>query len=388
MQWHLLTGEYSPMPGGVADYTRLVAQGLAENGDLVTVWTPPSAVRRVSSYDGHVRVEVLPDHFGPRSLAHLSKFLMHTRGPRRLLVQYVPHAFGWKGGNVPFSLWLRSLVHESIWVMFHEVAFPIDRHQRLALNGLGLVTRGMASLVASAAERIFVSIPAWERLVRPSAATATPIDWLPVPSVIPATTADDRDHIDAIRQTTAAGRPLVGHFGTYGQLIQPLLAGALPAIVAATGANVLLLGRGSETTLATILTQHPELKGRLHAAGALDPLPLARHIAACDCLFQPYPDGVSTRRTSAMAALANGRPLVTTTGSLTETLWEETDAAVLCAPGDVSAAAAACAALVGDAATLARRSAAARALYDTRFDLRHTLAQLRDSSPVALRAVS
>ena len=36
------------------------------------------------------------------------------------------------------------------------------------------------------------------------------------------------------------------------------------------------------------------------------------HLSACDLMIQPYPDGISARRTSAMAALAHERPVVTT----------------------------------------------------------------------------
>ena len=74
MRWHVLTGEYPPVPGGVADYTQLVARGLAAAGDAVNVWTPQapwslsSPVLSPSDDDG-VTVRRLPDHFGARSLA-------------------------------------------------------------------------------------------------------------------------------------------------------------------------------------------------------------------------------------------------------------------------------------------------------------------------------
>ena len=42
-RWAVLTGEYPPQPGGVADYTALVAGGLAAASDLVTVYAPPAA---------------------------------------------------------------------------------------------------------------------------------------------------------------------------------------------------------------------------------------------------------------------------------------------------------------------------------------------------------
>lgn len=387
MRWHLLTGEYPPVAGGVADYTRLVACGLAAAGDGVTVWTPGLTASRLD--DDGVTVQSLPDHFGPRSLACLTSTLRRETRPHRILLQYVPHAFGWKGANVPFCLWLRAQTLSPVWAMFHEVAYPIDRRQRLVLNALGAVTRGMAALVASAAERIFVSIPAWQPQVRPSAAPGVPVEWLPVPTVIPVAAVDPRQR-QMLRQRYAQGRPLLGHVGTYGELQRPLVAGALPAIVSGSGANVLLLGRGSETMAAECLARHPGLTGRLHAAGTLDAAVLSQHISACDGMFQPYPDGISSRRTSAMAALAHGRPIVTTGGALTENIWGTTPAVILCAVGDADAAARASAALLADAADRDHRGHAARALYDMRFDVRHTLARLRgDDGPAAmLRAVS
>lgn len=89
-----------------------------------------------------------------------------------------------------------------------------------------------------------------------------------------------------------------------------------------------------------------------------------------------------------MAALAHGRPIVTTGGALTENIWGTTPAVVLCAVGDADAAARACGALLADAADRDHRGHAARALYDVRFDVRHTLGRLRgDDVPAPLRAV-
>ena len=43
-RWAVLTGEYPPQPGGVSDYTRLVAEGLAAVGDEVAVYAPPQGL--------------------------------------------------------------------------------------------------------------------------------------------------------------------------------------------------------------------------------------------------------------------------------------------------------------------------------------------------------
>jgi hypothetical protein len=370
MHWHILTGEYPPRPGGVADYTQAVARGLAAAGDAVEVWAPGCAPAR----EPRLAVHDLPDHFGPRALSTLSRRLRRGPTPYRLLVQYVPQAFGWKGLNVPFCLWLRAQPRESTWLMFHEVAFPVSRQQPLMHNGLGLVTRGMAAIAASAASRAFVSIPAWEPMVRRAAAVSTPIGWMPVPSAIPVSA--DATAIAAVRQRFADGNALVGHFGTNGRLIGPLLAEAVNSMADAVDVHVLLIGRGSEAAAVHLRRQSPAARDRIHATGTLDARAVSHHVSACDVMMQPYPDGVSSRRTSVMVALSHGRPVVTTAGALTESLWHD-GAVVLCEAGDGEALAGVCVSLARRPSEATHLGAAGKALYDAKFDLRHTIARLR-----------
>jgi hypothetical protein len=68
--WHIVTGEYPPANGGVSDYTRLVARGLAARGDEVHVWAPGTASGLVR--DAGVEVHALPGMFGPRALRELA----------------------------------------------------------------------------------------------------------------------------------------------------------------------------------------------------------------------------------------------------------------------------------------------------------------------------
>ena len=126
-----------------------------------------------------------------------------------------------------------------------------------------------------------------------------------------------------------------------------------------------------------LLRAHPRLSGRVHATGTLSAESLSRHLAACDLLLQPYPDGVSARRTSAMAGLAHGLAVVTTKGTLTESLWEETGAVALAPAGDDEALLVEVQSLLASAETRARLGAAGRGLYRERFDLAHTIAALR-----------
>lgn len=374
MRWHVLSGEYPPAPGGVADYTQRIAAGLVDAGDAVDVWAPgvTSAVE-----PSGVVVHGLPDHFGPRALRVLRRALRQSTPPHRLLVQYVPHAFGWKGGNVPFCVWLRAQRHAPVWVMFHEVAFPLRRRNRLAENGLGMVTHGMAAIVASAAERAFVSIPAWIPMVH-RVAPSTPLEWMPVPSSVEVHRDDEA--VRRVRDRFGSSGSLIGHFGTFGRLVRPLVDEAIPLVAQAVDSHVLLIGRGSQEAAQEFCRQWPTLAHKVSGTGVLSARALSHHVAACDVMLQPYPDGISSRRTSAMVALAHGRPVVTTVGPLTEPLWRDAPGVIACAVGDAAGLTRGCVSQIAMPDPLALH-AAIRAFYTSRFDLTHTIATLRAEPP-------
>ncbi|MGH7923587.1 MAG: glycosyltransferase family 4 protein [Candidatus Binatus sp.] len=376
MLWHLITGEYPPDIGGVGDYTQQIGEALSRCGDEVHIWTPPNS--NPTDDSGPVRVHRLPDNFGPRSMLAMERGI--DRSSRsQVLVQYVPHAFGWKAMNVPLCVWLASRQRERLGVMFHEVAYPMSREQSMRHNFLGIVTRAMAAILARSARRIFVTTLAWEPTLRSISRTRRPIQCLTAFSTIPV--VEDDAGVNAIRQRIAPdGSKIAGHFGAYG----PVYAAGTAALLAAAlerdaDLSVLLIGKGGAEFRARMTDRRPSFARRIHATGTLAPADVSRSIAACDLMFQYYPDGVSTRQSSCMAPLQHGRPVVATSGTLTEPLWHESGAVALAPANDIPAVAALVHRLLGDGGERQRLGAAARELYDRRFDIRHTVAALRAS---------
>jgi glycosyltransferase involved in cell wall biosynthesis len=370
--WHIITCEYPPQPGGVSDYTRLVARGLAEAGDEVNVWAPQCGGS--DPWESDIRVHRLPGHFGPRARAALDRALSGA-GRKRVLVQYVPHGYGLKAMNVPFCYWLYSRRHWNIDVMFHEVAFRRRAAQPIRHNILGEVTSLMARLVARSARRIFVTSPAWERMLCRLAGNLGPIEWLPVPSnfgVVSDSTARAE-----IKAKYGGGGLLVGHFGTYGGLISKYLEMTIPQLLQKNVLGVLFLGRGAGAFRDALAKRNPGIAAALYAADGLPGHELSWHISACDLMFQPYPDGINTRRTSAMAALAHGRPVVTTSGRLTEPLWLESRAVATASADDPQALPPLVTSLLSNPQERQRLGLAGMRLYDERFDIRHTINGLR-----------
>jgi hypothetical protein len=93
-------------------------------------------------------------------------------------------------------------------------------------------------------------------------------------------------------------------------------------------------------------------------------------------MFQPYPDGISTRRTSAMVSVSHGRAILTTMGRLTESLWKESGAVVLTSVGDSAAIGEKSQQILTDAAERRRLGNAARSLYLNSFHHSHIVSAL------------
>jgi len=371
-RWHIITGEYPPQPGGVSDYTRLVAGGLAQAGDEVEIWAPECGQLKES--ESGLKVHRLPGHFGPQALAAVDR-AMAAANSHRILVQYVPHAYGFKAMNLPLCCWLYARRRRDITVFFHEVAVRRRVSQPLRHNLLGEVTTLMATLVARSARRIFVSSLAWEAMLRPLIGSAMSIEWLPVPSNVPL--INDLGATETIRAKYTVGGLLVGHFGTYAPGVSKYLERALPQLLENTRVNVILLGRGSGAFRDILARRRPQTACRLHATNGLANEELSVHLSACDLMIQPYPDGITTRFTSAMAALSHGRPVLTTVGRLTESLWTESGAVAHVPADDPAGLAPLAASLLQDPLTRQRLGQAASKLYRDRFDLHHTISALR-----------
>jgi hypothetical protein len=85
---------------------------------------------------------------------------------------------------------------------------------------------------------------------------------------------------------------------------------------------MVLLGRGSEILARQWQGRSLPWAEQVVASGVLPAAELVAWLQRCHLLLQPYPDGVTSRRTSAMAALCRQVPLVTNVGPLSESFWQ------------------------------------------------------------------
>jgi glycosyltransferase involved in cell wall biosynthesis len=377
-EWHLITCEYPPQVGGVSDYTYLVGSELAAVGHKVHVWCPPSDGETPLAPGVTVHREF--GHFSPADLRRVGRLLNEFPAPRRLFVQWVPHGFGYRSLNLAFCLWLwkRSKINKDfIDLMVHEPYLAFlegSRKQDLA----ACVHRVMTIVMLNAARRVWVSIPAWVPRLQPYAfGRRLGFDWLPLPSTVPV--VENTEFISKIRNHhTNDGQLLLAHFGPYIKQVSEPVSKLLYSLLGNYhNLSVLLLGKGGEAMRNQMIQTQPNLTNRIYATGLLSMEELSAHLSACDLIIQPYPDGVSSRRTSAMACLSHGLPMITTTGRLTEPLWEQSGAVALAPVGDIEMLKQLAERLIADKDERERLSVASAMLYQECFALDHTLAALQ-----------
>jgi glycosyltransferase involved in cell wall biosynthesis len=380
MKWHILTGEYPPAAGGVGDYTALLARALADAGDSVDVWVGGPAE---SSISVRRRVHALPDAFGPLARAALDE--AWTAAPGIVLLQYVPNALGHRGMNVAFCRWLlaQRRAGRDVRVMFHEpyLYFGWRRPWR---NVAAVVQRVMAAVLVRAATQLYYSSENWHAYLGPYGG-GEGAAVIPIPSTIPYDAPASQ--VGELRRRFAPGARVVGHFGTFGDHVAGELRAVLPNLLQRDGnVRVILIGRGGDRFLSDLVRRVPSAAERVHATGEIVSSDVAVALAACDVLFQPYPDGVTTRRTSVMAGLQNGIATVSTAGPLTEPVWRDSGALVLAPHGDTETAVAQIRRLLDDRTARTAQAERGADAYERYFAIERTLARLRATEALPVPA--
>jgi glycosyltransferase involved in cell wall biosynthesis len=283
-------------------------------------------------------------------------------GVDALILHYNPFSWGRRG----FAPWLVPTLAR-LRRRRPDLVVGILAHERYVdMNGIRWALMGgwqrvQFLAVLRFADVAWSSIEAWTERLRSQ--TRAPVAQIPIASNLPdrraaRLAARERLGLDGDRHAIAA-------FGTdHPSRLMGHVEAAVGA-VADGGTPVMLLNLGAGAPAVTVHVPGVTVV----APGRLPPSAVAEHLAAADLYLAPFVDGVSARRTTLMAALQHGLPVVGTDGPLTDTAMREARDALLLTPSrDRDAFAAAARALAADEEQLRRRGKAARRLYETHFD--------------------
>lgn len=313
MKVSLLAAALPPQLDGIGDYTANLAAELSHHAQIQVL--APSG----RDYLPIPGVDVRPAFSVARrgDVWQMEEVLRNIR-PDWVVLQYNPFSWGNRGLNLslaPLLSAIRKRIGARIAVMVHEAFMTIHTWRSAVMSGY---QRYQFFQLGRAADLMFFSIAPWaERFSRWF--PGKPIYHLPVSSNIPQVCLS-REAARA-RLSVDPDQVVLGIFGTAHESRLFGYVRAAAERVASEGGRPLLLYIGPHPERV-----EPAFAGLPHIAeGPLAPEEISRRFQAMDISLAPYSDGVSSRRTSMIAALQHAIPTVCTRGTNTDSIFLRED---------------------------------------------------------------
>ena len=280
-----------------------------------------------------------------------------------VVLQYNAFMYG-KWGFAPWLPWKlltlkRANPRMRIGLMVHEPYVPMADWKWMLM---GAWQRAQLEAARFSADIVFASIEVWAWMLQDKR-PFRPAVHLPVASNLPdrrSARAAMREHLKVADDDIVLASLSTGPAGRLFDYVVHSVN-----VLTTESRKTVVLNLGAGATDASDLADSVSV----HQPGRLPDDELASWLSAADIFLAPFVDGVSTRRTSVMAALQHQVPVVGTMGRLTDTaLRQATDALRLVPVGRPDLFAEAVVALARSPADAQRLGHAGRALYESRFD--------------------
>jgi glycosyltransferase involved in cell wall biosynthesis len=362
----MVTGEYPPMEGGVADFSRIVCQHLHSQGHQVHVLTSRGA--RQDDADG-VHVHALLSRWGWRAVYRAMRELVRQVRPDVINIQYQTAAYGM---HPAINFLPRLAPKVPCCVTFHDLLvpylFPKAGPLRWWVNRQ-LAQRCRAIIITNAQDH--------QRLAQEP--DLPPIEMIPIGSNVPNRLPKNYDRLAwRARWGLPAETLVLCYFGFLNASKggEELVAALGRLVAAGRDARLLMIGGAvgasdptNQAYRAGVRQQIADLglTERVIWTGYLPDEQVSAAFASSDICVLPYRDGVSFRRGSLMAALVHGMPIVTTHPQVPMPELVHRQGAWLAPPEDAAALAQGILAVADDAhlrETLQRGALALARLFD------------------------
>jgi glycosyltransferase involved in cell wall biosynthesis len=309
-----ISGSYPPVPCGIGDYVQRLAQTLVTLGAEVHVIT--SAGRGIDQSDGSVHVWPVVEEWNLRSLSVVGDKVRRI-GPDIANIQYPTQCYGRRMAVNLLPAYLRSMLHVPVLTTVHEyVTFHLLGRLRIALSALG-----STAVILPDPENLDLlarRLPCRRSRFHHVPLGANIVSELPV--------GYDRQ----AQRASLGARPediVVAYFG----FISP--SKGLEALVEAMGIALssrpqpplrLLLVASKEPTDPSYADYHRRVRElvdsaipaeRVYWTGYASAEKVSAWLASADMAVFPFVDGASPRRTTLLAALGHGLPVISTMGT-------------------------------------------------------------------------
>ncbi|MGM0400332.1 MAG: glycosyltransferase family 4 protein [Chloroflexota bacterium] len=373
----LISGEYPPMEGGVADFTRILAEHMVEKGACVHVLTSTRAAPRETRADTHrLRVHPTISSWGWRPLYGGLRRLLGEHDIDVVNIQYQTAAYGM---HPAVNLLPRLFPGLPFVVTFHDLLVPY------LFPRAGPLRWWVNAELAHSSEAVIVTNEE-DRARLASDERVSHLVTIPIGSNVPYHLPENYDR-DGWRRHLGLPRTalVLCYFGFLNaskggeELIEAL------TILREKGrdACLLMIGGGVGASDPTNQAYLERIESVVRArnldeyvvwTGYVSPSQVSASFASADICVLPYRDGVSFRRGSLMAALVHGMPIVSTHPQVELPDLEHGENIWLIPPRDPQALAEAVAHLAEDLERMERLGRRARVLA-RRFDWKQIAAR-------------
>lgn len=318
MKLALICPHFPPDHCGVGDHTARMAAELLRQGHEVTVFT----AQHVPVVPPGVQIHSLPAPWKTPALQRIETEL-RSRQVDVVVIQYTPFLYAYRLSIHPqLPRWLRGLrsrLGKPVTLYVHELHYPLGTS--LSHIGVGIPQFLLfQALVLAADQMAFTHEVPYEKYSRLYPWKAERFFWLPVGANIPPSSGAERNEI-RLRESLLGSALIPKHHrillqfgsGHPARLFDHSFA-ALKACVERFGADsttLVFVGVTSEELRSKLSPKlETNLGSRIKALGYLEPDEASRWLSIADAVLAPFIDGVSTRRSSVITALAHACPVV------------------------------------------------------------------------------
>ncbi len=328
MKIGLVTGEYPPMEGGVGAFTQELAQALFQLGHQIHIITkrdawPTDIPKTAKNLQEPINLTFAQLHPNIRhwrwSALHQIVSLVERYEFDLINIQYQAAAFNMRSPSVNLMPWRFKHICPTV-VTFHDLRVPYlfpkaGRLRETAVNFMAKQANGVIVTNPQDLNKLQQKKIGVERLIQiPIGSNITARNVLPA-------------EMQAVRAELNLGANdlLLGYFGF---LNETKGADTLLQALTKLPANIHLVFIGGRTGTSDTANNQQffeqldqmiidlNLSERVHWTGFVEDHHVSTYLNTADLMVMPYKDGVSLRRGTLMAALAHGRPLISTTPSV------------------------------------------------------------------------
>ncbi len=316
MKIGLISGEFPPMPGGVGDFTRLLANNIKEQGHDVFV------LSRAGCADERLPLDTVRN-WGAGCTLQIRRWARRC-GVDLVNLQFQTAAFDMS----PFIHFLPDTIGLPLITTFHDLRFPY------LFPKAGSLRDWMVMRLARASRGVIATNREDESRLR----SWSPCRMIPIGSSIKRRALSASQRAARRRRVNADDDCLLlGHFG-FVQAIKGVdyLIEALTRLrnsgknvgLVFIGARSNTIDDGADSRYQIALDERirqQDLQDAVHWTGYLPDEEVSAWLGAVDLMALPYVDGTSFRRSSLIAALHQGCAIITTEPALAEPAFAHGD---------------------------------------------------------------